>query len=270
MLSIEIEKILELILSKEVIRPLCIIAGSVLVYVVLSKVIRRMFRINLIRTDERKNKTMCTLTVNVFKYFVMLVCILMLLDEFGVDTKTLIASLGVVGVVAGLAMQDTLKDFVSGIFILTDNQYKVGDTVTIDNFMGEVVSLGMKTTKIRAYTGEVKMISNRTITSVVNHSIDYSLALVDFKIGYEHDIQNVSEILVELCEAMTNEIDKLNGPVELWGVTSLSNGVEFKIVAKTIPMEHYAIERKIRAIVKTELENKGIELLYPHRVISNE
>lgn len=266
----QFEQILAFLLSKEVIRPLFIILGSVLVYMIVSRVIRRMFRINFIHMNVRKNKTMCTLTVNVFKYFVILVCALMLLDEFGVDTKTLVASLGVVGVVAGLAMQDTLKDFVSGIFILTDDQYKVGDTVTIDGFMGEVITLGMKTTKIRAYTGEVKMISNRTITSVINHSLDYSLALVDFKVAYEYDIDNVTEIVSEVCSQLSTTLEKLKGEVELWGVTSLDNGVEYRIAAKTVPMEHYAIERKIRAVVKTELENKGIELQYPHRVVTNE
>ena len=182
---IKFEDIISTIFVKELIPPLFIIGGGIIAYILGSKLIKRVFRINIIKTDRRKTKTLATLTTNVFKYFIILVCALMLLDQLGFDTKTLVASLGVVGVVAGLAMQDTLKDFVAGVFILTEDQYKVGDTVKISGFMGEVIYLGMKTTKIQAYTGEIKIISNRTIDSVINYSLDFSLAIVDLLVSYK-------------------------------------------------------------------------------------
>ena len=112
----------------------------------------------------------------------------MILDIFGVDTATLIASLGVVGLVAGLAIQDTLKDFVAGISIILENQYRVGDTITVKGFRGEVINLGIKTTHIRAYTGEVMIIANHLIEEVINHSVEKSLAVIDIPVSYDTNI----------------------------------------------------------------------------------
>ena len=95
----------------------------------------------------------------------------MILDIFGIDTKTLIASLGVVGLVAGLAVQDTLKDFVAGMSIILENQYRVGDTITIKGFRGEVISLGIKSTRLRSLTGEIMIVPNHLIEEVINHSL---------------------------------------------------------------------------------------------------
>lgn len=267
---IKMEEIISTIFIKELIPPLLIIAGGILAYLLGSKVIKRIFKINIIRTDRRKNKTLYTLSTNVYKYFIILVCGLMLLDEIGFDTKTLVASLGVVGVVAGLAMQDTLKDFVSGIFILTEDQYKVGDTVKISGFMGEVIYLGMKTTKIQAYTGEVKIISNRTIDSVINYSLDFSLGIVDLLISYNEDIDKVTSYIEEISQEISKKLEDIVSPVELWGVDGLEDsGMRFRVVVKCVPMKHYAVQRQIRKYMKTELEKRGINIEYPHMVIEN-
>lgn len=268
---IKLEDIISTIFVKELIPPLFIIGGGIIAYILGSKLIKRVFRINIIKTDRRKTKTLSTLTTNVFKYFIILVCALMLLDQLGFDTKTLVASLGVVGVVAGLAMQDTLKDFVSGVFILTEDQYKVGDTVKISGFMGEVIYLGMKTTKIQAYTGEVKIISNRTIDSVINYSLDFSLAIVDLLVSYKEDINKVTTYIEEINQELSNKLNDTIAPLELWGVDGLEDsGVRFRIVVKCLPMKHYAVQREMRKVFKNELEKRGIEITYPHMVIENE
>src|SRR5699024_1893706 len=107
-------------------------------------------------------------------------------------------SLGVVGVVVGLALQDILKDFIAGFTIMLENQYTVGDTVTIGTFKGEVISLSLKTTKLKAYTGEVNIIANRNVIEVINHSIENSLAVVNVSVDYSEDIEKVEKVLNEL------------------------------------------------------------------------
>lgn len=129
--------------------------------------------------DNRKALTILTLVTNILKYIILIVAFLMILDVWGVDTKALVASLGVVGVVGGLAMQDTIKDLISGTTILTESQFKVGDNIQIGSFRGTVTALGMRTTSIRAASGEIKMISNRNITEVINYSIKPSICDID-------------------------------------------------------------------------------------------
>ena len=157
------DKVLDKILVKEVIGPILIVLISFVVYLILKGIIDNIFKIRSRYIDKRKTKTINGLIDNLIKYFIVVVDIVMILDIFGIDTKTLIASLGVVGLVAGLAVQDTLKDFVAGMSIILENQYRVGDTITIKGFRGEVISLGIKSTRLRSLTGEIMIVPNHLI-----------------------------------------------------------------------------------------------------------
>ena len=126
----------------------------------------------------------------------------MILDVYGIDTKTILASIGIIGLVIGLAVQDTLRDFLSGLFIILDNQYSVGDNVMINGFRGNVINLGLKTTRIKAYTGEVKIIANRNIMEVTNYSKENSLAIVDISVSHNSNLEKTEKVLNELCERL--------------------------------------------------------------------
>lgn len=100
----------------------------------------------------------------------MLVSLLIILSFFGIDTKSLVASLGVVGVALGLALQDTLKDIIGGISLILENYLAVGDIITYNDFTGEVIELGLRTTRIKKASGEVMIIANRNIDTIINAS----------------------------------------------------------------------------------------------------
>lgn len=259
------------IFQREIIAPLVIILGGVFIYMLVSRIIQRMFHLRIGKMDDRKRRTLSTLITNIFKYLMILICILMILGEFGVDTKTVVASLGAIGVVVGLAFQDLLKDLIAGITIVCEDQYRVGDTVTIDNFKGEVIYLGMKTTKVKAFTGEIKMISNRLITTVINHSMEASLAMVDLVVNYNEDITKVEKVLNELCENLNKELKLIKEDVSVWGIEDLGDsGIKFRLAASTKPMRHFEVQRKIRREALLLLEKNGISLAYPHMVVEHD
>ena len=171
---------------------------------------------------------------------------------------------------AGLALQDTLKDFLSGLSIIFENQYAIGDTVTVGGFKGEVISLGLKSTRIKAYTGEVKIISNRNICEVINHTIAFSLAQVDVQVSYEDDIKKVKKVLDELCIRLSKELPDLKEDIKCLGINSLDeSGITFRVEAKTTPLKHYAIERILYKEIKLELDKNGITIPYQQVVIRN-
>ena len=143
---------MEQILTKEVISTICIAIFSFFVYIIIKKLVNRFLVAKAKDKDNRKALTILTLVTNILKYIILIVAFLMILDVWGVDTKALVASLGVVGVVGGLAMQDTIKDLISGTTILTESQFKVGDNIQIGSFRGTVTALGMRTTSICAHT----------------------------------------------------------------------------------------------------------------------
>ena len=195
---------------------------------------------------------------------------IIILGIYGIPTTSIIASLGAVGVVLGLALQDTLKDFVSGFFMITENQYRMGDWVDIGNFQGEVINIGLKTTQIRAYTGEVKIISNRTITEVINYNLANSLAIVDVPIPYEEDYEKAEDVLKKLCDHLTNTLEKIKGNVTLLGINEYGNqGLIYRITVDTIPTEHYGVQREIRKQVKKVLDENNIKMGYPQVVVHN-
>lgn len=257
---------LDKILVKEVVGPILIILVSLLVYLVIKSVVNNVFKIRNKYIDKRKSKTINGLINNLIKYFIIIIDIVMILDLFGIDTKTLIASLGVVGFVVGLAVQDTLKDFVAGMSIILENQYRVGDTITIKGFRGEVISLGIKSTKIKAYTGEVMIVPNHLIEEVINHSLDKSLAIVDIPVSYDTDINKLESILSNLFSKLS--IDGITGDIKILGLESYDDSsISYRVVVDTIPMKHYQVERELKRAIKLELDKNGIEIPFPQVVV---
>ena len=129
----------------------------------------------------------------------------------------------------------------------------------------------MKTTKIKAYTGEINIVANRNIQEVINHSFSNSLAIVDFEISYDEDLNKVEDVLNSLCKQMAADFPDVQGDVKLLGIEDLgSSGIKYRITAETKSMEHFALQRKIRKAVREELGKQGIEIPYTQVVIHNE
>ena len=259
---------LDKILVKEVVGPLLIVLISILVYLLIKSIVNNVFKIRNKYIDKRKSKTINGLINNLIKYFIIIIDIVMILDIFGIDTKTLIASLGVVGFVVGLAVQDTLKDFVAGMSIILENQYRVGDTITIKGFRGEVISLGIKSTKIKAYTGEVMIVPNHLIEEVINHSLDKSLAIVDIPVSYDTDINKLENVLNKLFDKLNESIDGITGSIKILGLENYDDSsISYRVVVDTVPMKHYQVERELKKAIKLELDKNGIEIPFPQVVV---
>jgi len=258
------------ILISEIIIPIISIAAAILLYGIISSIIKKIFNSKLKHFDTRKSKTLATLFTNIVKYVLLIVVILIILEVYGVDTLAILASLGIVGVVIGLALQDTLKDLLAGLFIISENQYAVGDIVEIGNFKGEVIALGLKSTKIRKWTGEIKILANRNITEAINYSLADSVAVVDISVNYDEDLNRVESTLNNLFEKLNKEIKELTGNIEIAGVQELAdNAVIYRILANTKPTLQYIVERRLRKEIKDEFHKCGINIPYPQVVIHN-
>ncbi|MCI9233109.1 MAG: mechanosensitive ion channel family protein [Bacilli bacterium] len=261
----------EVVLIKEVIEPSLIIICSVLIYILIGKIIKRFSKAPVKRMDQKKRQTILTVLKSVIKYIILSIDILLILNVYGIDTKAILASFGVIGAVLGLAMQDLLKDIIAGISILFEDQFRVGDWIEVGGFKGEVISLGLKTTKIKAYTGETKIVSNRTLTEVTNFNMHNSMAIIDVQVAYESDLQKVEKILSMLCVEQQDKIPMLKGEIELLGVQSLGeNGIVYRIVAPCKSMEQYGVERILRKAIKQAFDKNHIIIPYPQVVIHNE
>ena len=255
----------DILLKKELIAPIIIILVSIIIYVIIKNIINRFYKMRMTRKNEKKRKTVKSIFLNVIKYFIFIIDLNMILEVIGIDTKSILASIGVVSLIAGLALQDLLKDFIVGVSILLEDQYSVGDIVEIGNFKGTIVDFGLRTTKIKAYTGEVKIIANRNIIELVNYSINDGMALVDVMISYEDDLLKAKKVLNNLCEDFSKKEECV---AEVLGVDSLdNNGVVIKISIKSSYDRKIALSRQFKEEVKLLLDKHKITIPYPQMVV---
>ena len=264
------DDIFDVLLSKEAVVPLLIILFSILTYLLISKIINKLLMIKLkgVRINQRRQKTTVSLINNILKYFIMIVALLMILDVYGIDTKSLIASLGVVSLVAGLALQDFLKDIIAGFSIIFEDQYAVGDVVTIGEFKGTVTYLGIKTTRIKAFNGETLIISNRNIDKVINHSLESSTSFMDMPVAYDTDIDKAKEVLNGVCASLLKEL-KLSD-AKVCGVQDLADSsIAIRISFTCSFSDKVRNEQIFRETVKKAFDENNIEIPFNQVVIHN-
>lgn len=265
------EKILETVLSIKVIGPVITIIVMFIIYKIIKRIIKKVFSFKTNKIKEKKQLTLMKFFINIARVICFIIAVVIILSIFGVNTGALVTSLGAITVVLGLALQDVLKDFISGIAFIFEDSYNVGDWVTINGFKGEVISLGTKTTRVRAYEGEILIINNARITEVINHTSANSLAIVDVNVSYESDIDKVEKVLNELCLELENKLTTLKGKVELLGIEKLdSSSVVFRITAEVEPGSQYGVQREIRKQVKLKLDDNKITIPYNQLVVHNE
>lgn len=259
-------ELLEKILIPQVYLPIIYICIAILTNGIITRIVDKIFlkkqeHLNRNSYNYKKAETFKVLLKNVIKYIIILFLILAVLSTYGIDVTSVLAGLGIAGVVLGLALQDLAKDIIAGFSIILENQYAVGDTISVSTFKGEVIFLGLKTTKIKNSEGQVKIIANHNITEVINYSMENSLAIVDIDINNEEKIEKVEKVLTELVEELNKTLPKLKGKVELLGIQQItSSAVRYRITAPTIATENNEVERKIRKAIKKKLEEEKIKI----------
>ena len=253
------EKVLNFLLSVKFYGPIIYVVVAMIVYNIISSLVNRISK-NRKGKNHKKRETVVNLINSVFKYILVLTIVLMTLDLYGVNTTSILASLGIVGLVVGLAFQDTMKNMLSGILIILDNRYNVGDTVKINDFTGEVISLGLQTTKLKDYQGDVFTINNSSISSVINYTEYDTNMYLDIPISYSENIEKVERVLNKLS-AKVEKIENVKSGIQLLGVESFEDSsVLYKICIITKPYKHFGVKREFFKLLKTTFDKEGIEI----------
>lgn len=263
----------ELLMVKSIRITLIIILSMVIVRI-LKIVIRRIFSVKItpIRRSKRREETLLKLLQNTVAYVVYFAAILAILGEFAIDAKGLLAGAGVLGLAVGFGAQNLVRDVITGFFILFEDQFSVGDYVKVGAAVGTVEEIGLRTTKIQAYGGEMHIIPNGSISEVVNYSIRNSLAILDIGIAYEADIAHAERVIEQFLQTIPNErYEEVITTPELVGVQSLgASDVVLRITAETEPVMNFSAARKLRRDIKQLLEDNEIEIPYQKMVIYRE
>lgn len=264
--------IIEKILIPEIYLPLIYIGVGLIIYEIIKKVTTTIFNKQK-KKSNRNNKrynTLFQVVIDIIKIVIVTLVILSILTVYGVDVAAALAGLGIVSVLIGLAFQDLFKDVIVGFFIIIEDQFSVGDTIEVGGFKGEVIHVGMKSTKIKKFDGPIMIISNRNIDKVINYTNTDSMAIVDVPIAYEEDIDRVEALLRDLCKKLNKKLEYLKGEIEIWGVENLdSSAVIIRLAVKTEVLQHFGVQRKIRKEVKNLFNKEGIKIPYQQIEVHN-
>lgn len=254
-------------MKKEIIASIIIILICTTLCIVSKKIIYRVFK-SFVKKNSGKQKTILNLIDNVMKFIVVVLGLLLILEIYGIDTKSLVASLGIVGLVAGLALQDLLKDFIVGISIIFEGQFSIGDWVKINDFTGEVMPSSLRITKLKAYTGEVKIIYNRNITEVINYTKEKSNLVLDIDVSYDSDIKLVNNVINNLCTKFKEKYALKE--ISCLGIQELAeNSIKFRIVVLTSYSEQFSLSRELRKEIVLSFKKNNITIPYKQVVIHN-
>ncbi|MDD3315574.1 MAG: mechanosensitive ion channel family protein [Syntrophaceticus sp.] len=221
--------------------------------------------------NERRVATLSGLVKSVIKYTIYFIGGVMVLDELGVPTTSILAGAGVLGIAVGFGAQNLVRDVLSGFFILFEDQFAVGDYVKVADAEGTVQDFGLRVTRIQIWTGEIHIIPNGLIDHVVNYSRSGMGVVLEVAVALEVDLDRAIDIINNVCHEVAEErSDQVVDEPQVLGVTGLdSSGATIQIFGKVNPMQQWSFGRELRKRIKEAFDQEGIEIPYPHRVLIN-
>ena len=247
--------------------PVIFIFIGIVSYKIISKTVKKVGKFNNyigkghFKGYDKRRDTVIGLINNIIKYIIAIIVVILILNLYGVNTRSIVASIGIAGAIIGLAFQDIIKDFLAGVFIIFDNEYVVGDWIKIDDFRGEVISIGLKTTKIRAYTGEIMILSNSSFNKIINYNLNPPSIYIQIPFGYDEKIEKIEEILSGVLVEIGKEKDVKK--FELLGVESFEeNFVHYSILIECAVGAQFAIKRLLLKKIKMAFDEAGVIIPY--------
>lgn len=233
----------------------------------ISKLLRLIFK--EIMQKSNRAKTVVTLLDGIIKYGAAIALIFLVLQACGVNTAAIWESVGVITLIIGLGAQSLIADIIAGVFIIFEDEYSVGEIVSIDDFRGTVSEIGIRATKILDMAGNIKIINNSDIKNVVNLSRELSLAVVDCEFPYDVPLEFVEKLLKDHLEEFREKIPAIvEGPFYK-GVSGYeASNVAVKLVAKCSEENRYQVQRDLLREYRQLFVANGIDLSYEQVVLN--
>ena len=215
--------------------------------------------------EEMRLKTLSQLFKSIATYVIYFIAIITCLDMVGFSIMTILAGAGVVSLAVAFGAQSIVEDLMSGIFIVLENQYSVGEFVSIDGILGTVSEIGMKTTKVLTESGELMIIRNGSVGTVINYSRHAQRRFVTVGIAYEENIENAKVVIQHACDIIGERYkDDFDQLPYVQGVTDLADSsVVIRTTFTSWNWTQDPISRALRQEIKEQLDNAGVEISYP-------
>lgn len=263
------------------VRIVLILAVALLLYKIIKRALLRIER-RLLAADEetpdgspsendKRVQTLIRLTRQVLSVVVWVLVGLMVLTELGLDIAPILAGAGIVGLAVGFGAQNLVRDFISGFFMILENQVRVGDVAVINGTPGVVEQINMRTIVLRDVSDVVHIFPNGTITTIANQTKQVSAYVFDVGVAYREDIGVVTQVIHEVLYELQQDPElgpKIVGTPEVFGVNRLAEySVEIRGRIRTLPGSQWTVGREFLRRVKQAFDEKGIQIPFPCRTL---
>ncbi|MET8571618.1 mechanosensitive ion channel family protein [Streptomyces sp. NPDC004783] len=219
---------------------------------------------------EQRARTIGSVLSSAVTIVLFMVGVAMVLDQVGIALGPLLASAGVVGLAIGFGAQSLVADYLSGLLIMIEDQYGVGDSVDLGEAVGEVEHVGLRLTHVRDLNGGLWHIRNGEIMRVRNDSQEWARAVLDIAVTYDANLDTVYRVLEDAGRKLREDpdfTDLLLEDVAVWGVQSLDpDGVVVRVAVRTVPLQQWGVTRELRRRVKDALDEAGIDIPFARNV----
>ena len=224
--------------------------------------------VKLFTRKGKRGETLGVLFASIIKYLTIALALLLILSAWGVQTPTLLAGAGIVGLAISFGAQGILEDVFAGLSIIFEKQFVVGDIVQLQGFRGIVLEIGPKNTRIKDIEGNVLIIANSDIREIINLSAELSIAVCEVAVEYEADLNTVEKLLIEHLPEIKNKVPEiLDGPF-FENVESLADsGVVLRVTAQCRERHRLDVRRKLNKEIKILCDQHGINIPFPQVVI---
>ena len=216
----------------------------------------------------KKSRTIAKLLVSFFKWAIALTALFFVMDAWGANTTTLLTTAGVLTLIIGLGSQSLVADILAGIFIVFEGEFQVGDIVIVDGWRGEVKEIGVRTTKLVDAGGNIKIVNNSEIKTIINQTQELSLAKAYVAISYGARIEKIEAVIADNIESFKEKIPAIvEGPFYK-GVSELGeSGITLLFVAKCQEGDIYQVQRDMNREIKIMFDNNDIEIPFNQLVV---
>ena len=242
------------------------------IQLVMDRLFHHLFRNNKDDAEiKKRSDTLNSVIRNVINVTIVVVALMMILGELGVNIGPILATAGVVGIAVGFGAQQVVKDIIQGFFILLDDQIRVGDWVEIAGKGGLVENVNLRMITLRDLAGNVHFVRNGEITVVTNMTKEYSRYIFDIGVAYREDVDEVIEVIKQVDEDMRNDsaykYDILE-PIEILGLDQFADSaIIIKARTKTKPIRQWAVGREFNRRLKKRFDEMNIEIPFPHMTL---
>ena len=255
---------------------LIIIAVAAAVYFALRRVIPSIIKRAVVQRMKggleeeikQRSDTLSSVLIKVGLVIIVIFALFTILPEFGINITAMLAGLGILGIAIGFGAQNLIRDYLSGIFILLENQYDVGDVVRIAGIAGLVEEADLRRTVLRDLDGIVHSIPNGEIKTASNFTKGYSRVNLNISVAYGEDLDHVIKIINRVCKEMADDpewkADFITTPQVLRVDNLGDSGIDIKILGDTKPIKQWAVMGELRLRLKRTFDVEGIEIPWPH------